>query len=436
MSGAATTRWSLILAARGTSASAQEALSQLCQDYRPVVLAYFRRQEQPQLADDRTQAFFLHFLDRHLHDRVDAARGSFRAFLFTSVRNHWHEALRNESARKRLAGPEAGEAALTDVADAQSSPEHLFDRDWALHVLRRARDKLEQEAHRSGKSTLFAAVQDFLIEPPEASDYVRIGAALGMPANNRRGGGAAHARTLACPGAPRTGRYLAACGGHRNRIAVAQAGVAAGLKEDCLSSLPTIRLREDKRPARNLMPDRISDPPPQSVASRRPRRPQDDLAERSALLAATIERWLYDAGWAQTDALTQARTQEKSVSRWLAETLPDSLFRQLPELAARLGKQLPQSDGLSAAAFVSAFAQCLIARAVDEVGDGSASRRSCEHLRWIATVPAQRADRADPGRSWRDAGTVPGRARNRIVATAPTPARTDRSRVGAVGIEP
>jgi RNA polymerase sigma factor (sigma-70 family) len=183
MSGAATTRWSLILAARGTSPSAQEALSQLCQDYRPVVLAFFRRQQQPQLADDRTQAFFLHFLDRHLHDRADATRGSFRAFLFTSVRNHWREALRNDAARKRQAGPEVGEAALEDVADTQSSPEHLFDRDWALHVLRRARDKLQQEAVRSGKATLFASVQDFLIEPPEASDYVRIGTALGIPAN-------------------------------------------------------------------------------------------------------------------------------------------------------------------------------------------------------------------------------------------------------------
>jgi RNA polymerase sigma-70 factor (ECF subfamily) len=183
MSGAATTRWSLILAARGTTSSAHEALAQLCDAYRPVVFAYFKRQDQPQRADDRTQAFFLHFLERHLHDRADKTRGSFRAFLFTSVRNHWHEVLRNEAAHKRHAGPEAGEAALADLADAQASPEHMFDRDWALHVLRRAREQLRQEADRSGKLALFAAVQDFLLEPPEASDYVRIGAALAMPAN-------------------------------------------------------------------------------------------------------------------------------------------------------------------------------------------------------------------------------------------------------------
>jgi len=183
MSGAATTRWSLILAARGTSRSAQQALAQLCEDYRPVVLAHFKRQGQPQLADDRTQAFFLHFLERNLHDRADAARGSFRAFLFTSVRNHWREAVRNEGALKRQTGADAGEAALADLADAQASPENLFDRDWALQVLRRASEQLEQEAQRSGKSELFAAVRGFLFEAPEASDYVRIGAALAMPAN-------------------------------------------------------------------------------------------------------------------------------------------------------------------------------------------------------------------------------------------------------------
>jgi RNA polymerase sigma factor (sigma-70 family) len=183
MSGIATTRWSLILAARGTSGSARAALEELCHNYRPVVLAYFKRQEQPQLADDRTQAFFLHFLERHLHNRADADRGSFRAFLFTSVRNHWHEALRSESAQKRHAGLEAREDTSAELADAHANPEHQFDRDWALHVLRRAREQLRREAERSGKSTLYAAVQDFLLEPPENSDYTRIGAALAMPAN-------------------------------------------------------------------------------------------------------------------------------------------------------------------------------------------------------------------------------------------------------------
>ena len=183
MSDGATTRWSLILAARGADHSARAALDELCAAYRPVVLAYFRRLDPGSSAEDRTQAFFVHFLEQQLPDRADPARGSFRAFLYASVRNHWRESRRSEAARKRDAGLSADADALDAIADAQPDPERAFDRDWALHVIHSARERLHAEVARSGKMELYAAVQDFLLEPPDASDYVRIGAALRMPAN-------------------------------------------------------------------------------------------------------------------------------------------------------------------------------------------------------------------------------------------------------------
>jgi hypothetical protein len=39
-----TTRWSLIVAARGEGPTAADALAALCTAYRPVVAAHFRRQ--------------------------------------------------------------------------------------------------------------------------------------------------------------------------------------------------------------------------------------------------------------------------------------------------------------------------------------------------------------------------------------------------------
>ncbi len=179
----ATTRWSLILAARGADAGARDALAQLCQAYRPVVLAHFRRLEPGPQAEDRTQAFFLHFLEQRLPERADAARGSFRGFLYAAVRNHWRQSLRSQAARKRDAGPKADAELLEHVADPAAEPDRGFDRDWALHVVHRARQRLLEEVERAGKAALFAAVQGYLVEAPEASDYVRIGAALGMPAN-------------------------------------------------------------------------------------------------------------------------------------------------------------------------------------------------------------------------------------------------------------
>lgn len=183
MSGAMTTRWSLVLAARGLNADGRDALGELCENYRPVILAFFRRQDDPQLAEDRTQAFLLHFLENGLHARADASRGTFRAFLFTSVRNHWHEAMRREGARKRQGGSEAGEAVLAEMASPDPGPEQQFDRDWALNVFARAQAQLRHEATSAGRAALFDAVQGFLLEAPEPSDYTRIGAAMAMPAN-------------------------------------------------------------------------------------------------------------------------------------------------------------------------------------------------------------------------------------------------------------
>lgn len=183
MTGVATTRWSLVLAARGANAASREALGELCENYRPVILAFFRRHDDPRLAEDRTQAFLLHFLESGLHARADASRGSFRAFLFTSMRNHWHEALRREAASKRQGGTQVGEGALAELATPDPGPERQFDRDWALSVFARAQARLREEAARSGKGVLFDAVKGFLLEAPESSDYARVGSALAMPAN-------------------------------------------------------------------------------------------------------------------------------------------------------------------------------------------------------------------------------------------------------------
>jgi DNA-directed RNA polymerase specialized sigma24 family protein len=184
VSGAATTRWSLVLAARGADGAGRDALGELCQNYRPVIFAFFRRHEEPLVAEDRTQAFLLHFLEQGLHSRADAEKGSFRAFLFTSVRNFWHQSLREESAKRRSGGTEVGEDALAQVVADDPDPERQFVRDWALNMFARAQAALQEEANRSGKDELFEAVQPFLFEAPEHGDYDRIGGQLSMPANS------------------------------------------------------------------------------------------------------------------------------------------------------------------------------------------------------------------------------------------------------------
>ncbi|KFN50799.1 RNA polymerase sigma factor [Arenimonas composti] len=178
------TRWSLVLAAGSADAGAGDALQALLAAYRPVILAWFRRHAGSDAADDATQAFLLHFVEHRLAARADRERGSFRAFLHAAMQNHHRQAWRDAHAARRDAGLPAGEAALAALADPAPDVAAAFDRDWALQVVARAAERLRTEATRAGKARLFAALQPFLVEPPAAADYARIGGELGMSANH------------------------------------------------------------------------------------------------------------------------------------------------------------------------------------------------------------------------------------------------------------
>src|SRR5260221_11710192 len=77
-----TTHWSVVLAAGDDeSASSREALEKLCRAYwRPIYTYVRRRGHAPPEAEDLTQAFFAHFLERQLLTASDRQRGRFHTF--------------------------------------------------------------------------------------------------------------------------------------------------------------------------------------------------------------------------------------------------------------------------------------------------------------------------------------------------------------------
>ena len=90
------TRWSLILAARGRAdPRAREALAALCGAYWYPLYAFIRRRgHDPDQAQDLTQEFFTRFLREGFLDTVDPGRGRFRAFLLAACKNflaNWHD---------------------------------------------------------------------------------------------------------------------------------------------------------------------------------------------------------------------------------------------------------------------------------------------------------------------------------------------------------
>ena len=85
----ATTQWSIVVAAGEMGAhEARLALAQLCETYWYPLYAYVRRRVgNVHEAQDLTQAFFCHLLEKQTIARADRSRGRFRTFLVTALKN-------------------------------------------------------------------------------------------------------------------------------------------------------------------------------------------------------------------------------------------------------------------------------------------------------------------------------------------------------------
>jgi RNA polymerase sigma factor (sigma-70 family) len=184
-----TTCWDDVLAARGPDGpEAREALAELCRAYWYPLYAYVRRKGYPrEQAEDLTQGFFSDGLARNFLRAADPHRGRFRSFLLTSFENY----LKNEHERQnrvKRGGRVKTVSIDTGSAEARyhrepahvTTPEHLYDRRWALTLLDRALDRLEQSMSDRGKGPLFDRLKDSLLDDSDAVAYARAAAELGM----------------------------------------------------------------------------------------------------------------------------------------------------------------------------------------------------------------------------------------------------------------
>ena len=177
-----TTRITLIHAARnGAGPHAQEALSALCRAYWYPIYAYVRRLGYPaEEAEDLTQGFFTRVLEKHYLRDFQRERGRFRSFLLTSLKHFIANERDWVSAQKR--GGARPQLALDDVLQGAErrygieprddlTPERIFERQWALAVLARVQDQLQDEADRTGKRTQFDRVKGLLVGEESDAGY-------------------------------------------------------------------------------------------------------------------------------------------------------------------------------------------------------------------------------------------------------------------------
>ena len=98
-----TTHWSVVIrAAEQDSVSAHEALCELCRTYWYPLYGYVRRRGySPQDAEDMTQSFFARLLEKNYVADADRARGKFRSFLLTALKNYLANEWDRRHAKKR-----------------------------------------------------------------------------------------------------------------------------------------------------------------------------------------------------------------------------------------------------------------------------------------------------------------------------------------------
>jgi hypothetical protein len=155
-----TTQWTRVLEARGDSTTAGDALRHLCASYYEPVVAFLRRSGLDEdAARDRAHAFFEWVLSRDALAGVDPSRGRFRNYLLGALKHFSAHARERELRLKRGGGhsalPLLNEGGATapglKVADDRTlPPDREFDRQWALHVLRRSLEELERQCRAEG----------------------------------------------------------------------------------------------------------------------------------------------------------------------------------------------------------------------------------------------------------------------------------------------
>jgi DNA-directed RNA polymerase specialized sigma24 family protein len=166
-----TTQWLIVAAASAEgTAQARAALEELYRFYCYPVYAFIRRRGHGrQDAQDLTQDFFVHLLEKGTLSRADPRRGRFRNFLLGALEHYLANAAERACAVKRGGGcqwvfldDDAAESCYQLEAPEGLTAEKLFDAQWAAALVEATFARLRCQLESEGKGHVFEALQGFL----------------------------------------------------------------------------------------------------------------------------------------------------------------------------------------------------------------------------------------------------------------------------------
>jgi DNA-directed RNA polymerase specialized sigma24 family protein len=172
-----TTHWSLLAkASLDGNTEGRKALEELCRRYWGPVHQFVRcRGVSETEAQDLTQDFILHVLEKSVFSRADRLQGRFRSFLLGALVRFLADKADQRGAIKRGGGVQHvsfdsdEHAANTQSDHAPRADTLVFDREWALAILETALARVRHEYAEARREGEFAVLKGFLpggTEPP------------------------------------------------------------------------------------------------------------------------------------------------------------------------------------------------------------------------------------------------------------------------------
>lgn len=182
-----TTRWSVVVAAKGSdSAVSGAALETLCRAYWYPLYAFVRSSgHSSHDAQDLTQEFFCRLMEKRWLDSADQDKGRLRTFLIVALKHFMINEWRRAAAQRRGGGcahmqidTAFGETRF--AADEHSlAPDETFDRQWALTLLELTVNRLRSEFADAGKPDDFESLKSCLMADRGDIDYAEVAERLG-----------------------------------------------------------------------------------------------------------------------------------------------------------------------------------------------------------------------------------------------------------------
>ena len=185
-----TTRWTLVMRARGDAPEARAALGELCEAYWAPVFHFLRREGRD---EDTSRELAQSFIERLLATRggidgADPDKGRFRSYLLGALKHFLAEIRRRDSRLKRGGDAviesidDGGDmaAGLDHAAASVTVPDTYFDRQWALALVERALEAVRAEFEKAGKLALFEAFKPWLVGDHESLSQTEVARSLGM----------------------------------------------------------------------------------------------------------------------------------------------------------------------------------------------------------------------------------------------------------------